>query len=156
MKANVDHIGILVKDINKAIKFYGKLLGWKIPEEEPYKGKIGFVDTPGHKYKYAMLKAPNNVYLELLEPVEGPWVKTLKEKGEGTFSEICVEVDDIEELADHFREMGITLLDADIKTPIGKEKKYVVTPSGNKIFYVPLEKTMGTQWEFIQRPIKVR
>jgi len=156
MKVNVDHIGILVKDIEKAIEFYGKLFGWKIPEEEPYKGKIGFVDAPGHKYRYAMLKAPNNVYLELLEPVEGPWMKDLEEKGEGTFSEICVEVDDIEKLADQLREMGIALLDTNIRTPIEKGKKYIVTPSGNKIFYVPREKTMGTQWEFIQRPIKVR
>lgn len=154
---NIDHIGILVNDIEKAMKFYRDLFGWEIPKEKPYEGKIGFVDTPGHKYKYAMLKAPNNVYLELLQPVEGTWVKKLQEEGEGTFSEICVETDDIEEMADRLTRMGVApLLDTNIQDPIKKGKKYVTTPSNNKICYISQDKTLGTQWEIIQRPIKVR
>jgi len=157
MKVNIDHVGILVKDIEKAIKFYGELFEWHIPHEKPYEGKIGFVDMPGHKYKYAMLKASNNVYLELLEPVEGPWVEKLQKEGDGAISEICVETDNIEEMADRLVRMGVSpLLDATIQKPIKQGEKYFVTPSNNRIFYVPRDRTLGTQWEIIQRPIKVR
>jgi len=156
VKVNIDHIGILVKDIEKAMKFYENLFGWKIPDEEPYRGKIGFVDEPGFKYKYALLKAANNVYLELLEPVEGPWVKDLREKGEGAFHYICAEVEDIDKMTGQLADMGIKpTFSADFQTSL-TEKKYIVTPSRNKIAFLPRERTMGTRWELIERPIKVR
>lgn len=149
-KVKFDHIGIVVKDLEKAIEFYSGVFGFRQPKTGPY-SRVLEVDKPGYKLRYVLLSA-NGVSIELLEPKEGPWTKRLEEKGEGAICELCIEVDDIEEFHDKIKKMGIT--------PVGRfgqslvEEKYVEAPSGARFIYLPLDKTYGTLIEVLERPWK--
>lgn len=149
-KMKFDHIGIVVKDLDKAIKFYSEVFGFRIPETGPY-SKILEIDQPGYKIRYVLLEA-NGVYIELLEPKKGPWLKRLEERGEGSIWEVCFEVEDIDEAYDEFNNMGITPTDR-FDRPLAKGR-YTVSPSGARFMHLPLDKTYGTWIEILDRPWK--
>ena len=142
-----DHVGIVVSDIEKSVKFYSEVLGWKLPDSGPY-SKILEIDIPGEKIKYAMLES-GGTYLELIEPEEGVWMDFLNEKGEGAICELCVLVDDIDEAREQVKSMGITPMDR-FKKPL--EDRVEEAPSGSRYFYLPTEETSGTWIEILQRP----
>lgn len=76
MKINkIEHIGIAVKDLNKAIEFYESVLGLKCYKIEEVKDQ---------KVKTAFLKV-GETKIELLETTdnEGPIGKFLDKRGEG-------------------------------------------------------------------------
>lgn len=147
MEVKLDHIGIVVKELEKAIRFYSEIFGWKQPETGPY-SKILKVDLLGYKLRYVLLKA-NDCYVELIEPKEGPWLKRLEEGGEGSIWELCILVDDIKKFYDKIKQKGITSVDR-----FGKplKEKYIVAPSGAKIMFLPRNKTFGTLIEVLERP----
>jgi len=142
-----DHVGIVVRDVEKAVQFYSEVLGWKLPVEGPY-SKILTVDVPGEKIRYAMLSSREN-YLELLEPHEGVWLDYLNEKGEGAICELCVLVDDIEEARRELESKGIVPTDR-FKNPL--REGYMEAPSGSRYFYLPEDQTHGTWIEILERP----
>jgi len=141
-----DHVGIVVRDIEKSLKFYSEVIGWKLPETGPY-SKILHIDVPGEKIKYAMLSS-GKTYLELIEPEEGVWKEFLDEKGEGAICELCVLVKDINEARKKVESMGLTPMDR-FRKPL--EKGYEEAPSGSRYFYLPTEETSGTWIEVLQR-----
>lgn len=70
----VDHIGIAVESIEKALPFYQKALGLSVAHRE---------EVPSQKVKVAFLQA-GETSLELLEPTgEGAVSKFLKTRGPG-------------------------------------------------------------------------
>ncbi|MHA1388926.1 MAG: VOC family protein [Candidatus Thorarchaeota archaeon] len=141
-----DHIGIVVKEIEKSIKFYSEVLGWKLPESGPYSNILN-IDVPGEKIKYAMLSS-GDTYLELIEPEEGVWKDFLDEKGEGAICELCVLVDDIDKAREQIERMGLTPMNR-FRKPL--KKGFEEAPSGSKYFYLPSEETLGTWIEILQR-----
>jgi methylmalonyl-CoA epimerase len=147
MLGKFDHIGIVVKDVEKTVKFYTEVLGWKLPEEGPY-SKILQVDVPGERIKYAMLES-GGTYVEFLEPEEGLWLEYLKTKGEGAICEMCVLVDDIGEARKKVVKMGLVPMDR-FNKPLKEE--YMEAPSGSRYFYLHPEDTFGTWIEILQRP----
>ncbi|TFG13691.1 hypothetical protein EU537_05395 [Candidatus Thorarchaeota archaeon] len=144
-----DHVGIVVKDVEKAVEFYSDVLGWKLPKEGPY-SEILSIDVPGEKIRYAMLSS-GDTYLELIEPKEGTWLEFLEEKGEGAICELCVLVDDIEEARKSIENRGITPMDR-FRQPLKGD--VMSAPSGSKYFYLPIEETSGTWIEILQRAWK--
>jgi predicted enzyme related to lactoylglutathione lyase len=146
--AKIDHIGIVVKDLKRAMNFYSEVFGWKQPDTGPY-SKMLEIERPGDKSKYVLLQG-GGPYIELFEPKEGPWLKRLNERGEGSIWQICVSVDNIEKFYDVMNERGITPVDSLNKPLTGR--KYIVTSSGSKIFYLPPAKTYGTWFEILERP----
>ena len=142
-----DHVGIVVKDIEKAIAFYSEVLGWKMPTKGVY-SSILHMNTPGEKMKYAMLSS-GDTYIELIEPEEGTWSEYLVDKGEGAICELCVRVEDVQEAISVLEAKGMTPMDWSNK-PL--TEKFMIAPSGSKCFYLPKEKTNGTLIEFLQRP----
>jgi methylmalonyl-CoA epimerase len=144
-----DHVGIVVRDVEKAVRFYSEVLGWKMPESGPY-SKILQVDVPGEKIKYAMLSS-GETYIELIEPEEGLWLTYLEERGEGAMCELCVVVDDIEEARKNLEAIGIEPMDR-FNEPL--KEKFMEAPSGSRYFYLPPEETFGTWIEILQRPWK--
>lgn len=142
-----DHVGIVVTDIEKSVKFYSEVIGWKLPESGPY-SKILDIDIPGEKIRYAMLDAGGK-YFELIQPTEGVWMDFLKEKGEGAICELCVLVEDIEKAREHVEEMGITPMDR-FRKPL--TKGFEEAPSGSRYFYLPTEDALGTWIEVLERP----
>ena len=147
MIGKYDHIGIVVKDVEKAVKFYSEVLGWKMPDDGPY-SKILCVDVPGERIKYAMLSTGDK-YIELIEPEEGPWLEYLEERGEGAMCELCIVVDDIEQARTELKTMGIVPMDR-FNEPL--EEGVMEAPSGSKYFYLPPKDTFGTWIEILQRP----
>lgn len=86
MIEKIDHIGIVVKDLEKAIKVYSDVLGFKVDkveQVEEFKVKIAFLPV-------------GEVLIELLEPI-GPGVVQdfLRDHGEGLYH-ICYRVTDID------------------------------------------------------------
>lgn len=97
----IDHIGILVKNIDSAMKVYS-VMGLKpalIEENEAYKVKIAFLPVSG------------GVLVELIEPIgPGRLKEQLENYGEG-IDHIAFKVDDIEKSLRELKEQGISLQD---------------------------------------------
>jgi methylmalonyl-CoA/ethylmalonyl-CoA epimerase len=98
----VDHIGIAVKDLEKAMSFYRDQIGLvckgtEVVEEQ--KVKVAFFPVGESK-------------IELLESTEpaGPVGKYIEKKGEG-IHHLSFRVTNIEEKIEQLKEQGVTLID---------------------------------------------
>ncbi|MBW1678572.1 MAG: methylmalonyl-CoA epimerase [Deltaproteobacteria bacterium] len=114
MKAlKIDHIGIAVKDIEAALKFYAEILGLKLEGEEV---------VAEQKVKTAFLPV-GDTEVELLESTEadGPIAKFIEKRGEG-FQHIAFKVDDLEATLRELEEKGIRLIDRKPRIGAGNKK----------------------------------
>jgi len=110
----VTQVGIVVRNIEKSIAIWEKLLGIKaseIIETEPlektgmkYKGKA----SEG-RAKLAFFQL-ENITIELIEPIGGPstWSDFLEKHGEG-LHHIAFNIDDMELAKKKLKEMGISI-----------------------------------------------
>jgi methylmalonyl-CoA/ethylmalonyl-CoA epimerase len=126
----IDHIGIIVKDLDKAIDVYSKALGLNVKLiecSEDFNVRIAFLPV-------------GEVLVELLEPV-GPGILQdfLNERGEG-LHHICYRVADIHTA---IKKVGnkLTLRD--------KEPRAAV--AGTKIFFLDPKSIFNTETEFVER-----
>jgi methylmalonyl-CoA/ethylmalonyl-CoA epimerase len=102
MAKRVDHIGILVSNIDEAIRLYQDCFGAEI-------GKIETLSERG--VKAAILSFGEGANLELLEPLPSSnMAKILEKRGEG-LHHITFEVDDVDKEISHLAERGIELID---------------------------------------------
>lgn len=98
----VDHIGIAVKDLEAAKKFYTDVLGMTAQGEEvieQQKVKVCFIPSGDSE-------------IELLESTtpDGPIAKFIEKKGEG-IQHIAVRVDNIENALKDLKAKGVRLID---------------------------------------------
>ncbi|RLA91997.1 MAG: methylmalonyl-CoA epimerase [Deltaproteobacteria bacterium] len=109
----VDHIGIAVKSIKDALKFYSDILGLKLTGEEVISEQ---------KVKTAFLPI-GDTEVELLESTEpdGPVAKFIERKGEG-IQHIAFKVNDIEAALKELEEKGIRLIDREPRIGAGNKK----------------------------------
>lgn len=98
----VDHLGIAVESIEKALHFYRTALGLELAHTE-------VVDEQG--VRVAMLPIGES-RIELLEPTgpDTPVGKFLAKRGGGVHH-ICVGVDDIEAALNRLKAAGVPLID---------------------------------------------
>jgi methylmalonyl-CoA epimerase len=98
----IDHIGIVVHDIKKALSVYEVALG--IPLKE-------VLDIPDQKVQVAFLPLGES-NLELVQPTAGDTgiARFLEKKGEG-IHHICIEVEDIEAALARLSDHGVPLID---------------------------------------------
>jgi methylmalonyl-CoA epimerase len=103
MIEKLDHIGIAVRDLDEALKFYRDVLGLRLTHIEEVKEQ---------KVKIAFLPA-KDVNLELVQSTdpEGAISKFIEKKGEG-IQHIAFKVVDIEQALKYLREKGVELIDA--------------------------------------------
>lgn len=105
MFKSVDHVTIVVKDLDKAIKAYKDILGL-VP------GERGFVkDLPGTRLAMFTISGAR---VELMQPdinKESPFATFLKEHGEGVYS-YCVNVEDFDVEIAKLKKQGIRLTEA--------------------------------------------
>ena len=103
--SHIEHIGIAVKDLNEAIKYYEQVLGLKCYNIEEVKEQ---------KVKTAFFKV-GETKIELLESTdpEGPIGKFIEKKGEG-IHHIAYAVKDLENQLKETELKGVQLID---KTP---------------------------------------
>ena len=98
---HIDHIGIAVKSIETAGKFYTDFLGLKIQDEETVeeqKVNVGFIPITDSE-------------VELLESTEpdGPVAKFIEKKGEGV-QHIAFAVDNLDEEMDKLVDKGVGVI----------------------------------------------
>lgn len=98
----VDHIGIAVKNLDEALKFYQDILGLECVNTEVVEDQ---------KVKVAFLPI-GDTEIELLESTEedGPIAKFIEKKGEG-IQHVAFRVDSIEEAIEYMQSEGVRMID---------------------------------------------
>src|SRR5262245_20972285 len=102
----IDHIAIVVENLNAALTFYRDVLGIQ-PSQ--------LIDFPGEGVKIAFLPlgGPAGSQIELLEPTDPTTGigRFLQKRGEG-MHHVCLEVPDIDQALAELQAAGAELLDA--------------------------------------------
>lgn len=133
----ISHLGIAVKDFEKALKKYALLTG----EENP-----SIHDVPDQKIKAAIFKGSccgGGARIELVSPTsdDSPIAGFLEKKGDG-LHHVCIYVEDIEAKLSELKNAGVRLID---ETPrIGAE--------GNKIAFIHPKDMNGVLIELEEIP----
>ena len=136
----MSQIGIVVKDIDKTIEYYEKVLGLSsftkpdIIYEEKY-----YYEEPVNSEWIMCFCSLGSVELEIIQPVTSPTIyhDFLKEKGEG-IHHLGFDVKDIDKKLALCREMGIKI----IQSGQGKTSRFA---------YLDTVKIGGVVFELIQR-----
>jgi len=132
MIKKVDHIGIAVKDLNEALKFYQGLLGLKVTETEvveEQKVRVAFLPTGDSEVEL----------LESTDP-EGPIARYIEKNGEG-IQHIAFRVDNLDEKLAELKEKGVRLIDEKPRRGAG----------GARIAFLHPKSTFGTLVELCER-----
>lgn len=99
---DVHHVGIAVRDMAAALRFYGEALGLPVVRE---------VDVPSRGAHVALLAAGGS-YIELIAPAadDSPFAKHIATHGEG-LHHVALWTDDVEALVARLRESRVPLQD---------------------------------------------
>lgn len=116
---SVDHIGIAVKSIDEALKFWEEALGIKCTGRE---------EVAEQKVVTAFLPL-GGTEIELLEPTspESPISKFIESRGEG-IHHLALKVEDIEAALKELKDKGIRLIDEKPRCGAGGAKIAFVHP----------------------------
>ncbi len=122
MIKGIGHTAYTVADMKASLHFYCDILGFyhafSIPDDQ---------GNPWIEY----LKVNQNSFIELFYNREG-------ENTPASYSHLCLEVDDIDEIARRLEENGVTL---DAKPSQGKDKNWqcwAKDPDGNRIEFMQM------------------
>jgi len=128
----LDHIAIVVKDLDEAILTYSRKLGLSMLSRQR-------VETEGVEIAIMDL---DNTHIELVKPIRDDTgvAKFLEKRGPG-LHHICFEVDNIETLINILQTSGLKLIDT--KPRIGYK--------GNKAIFVHPSSTHGVLIEFYEK-----
>jgi len=132
MIKKIDHLGIAVRSINEARKFYEEVLGLVCEKEEV---------VASQKVRTAFFTV-GDVHIELLEPTadDSPVAKFLDKNGEG-FHHIAYQTDDIDGQLETARDKGCRLIN---ETPIEGA-------GGRKVAFLHPKSTQGVLTEFCKQ-----
>src|SRR5437016_13184145 len=105
MPKRIDHVAIIVRNIEQALTFYRDILGIAPSEIK---------EVPSEQVRIAFLPlgGPGGSEIELIEPTspDSSLVKFLEKRGEG-LHHVCLEVDDIHAAFQQIRDKGVPILD---------------------------------------------
>lgn len=118
----LDHVAIVVKDLDVAIAHYRDALGLELAEIEEVAEQKVKTAIFGHGMGRVELICPTTE--------DSGVARYLQKRGEG-LHHICVEVEDIEAAMAALREKGAPLLDETPKVGAGGAKVAFVHPKGN-------------------------
>jgi methylmalonyl-CoA/ethylmalonyl-CoA epimerase len=98
----IDHIGIVVKDLGKALKLYTDIFNLEIKKIEEFKDlkvKIAFIPI-------------GELMLEFVQPtsIDAPLAKRINENGEGLYH-LALRVENIDEALQTMKQSGIEMRD---------------------------------------------
>lgn len=130
MIKGLEHIGIAVTDLGKALQLYKDALGLETSKVEEHAGmRLAFVKVGDTK-------------IELIEPVDpdGAIAKFVAKRGSG-IHHICFETDDIQSDLRRLAKAGYA--------PIGKGARE--GREGQRVAFLHPESTFGTLIELLQR-----
>ena len=97
----INHVAIVVKDIDESLKFWATALGLELHHVE---------DVPSQASKVAFIPVGESE-IELVQPTteDSGMVAYLEKRGEG-MHHLCIEVDDIEAKMQELKDAGIRLI----------------------------------------------
>ncbi|GIW13054.1 MAG: methylmalonyl-CoA epimerase [Tepidiforma sp.] len=128
MKAlRIDHVGIVVKNIEEAAATYARNFGLQV---DPARGG----DLPALGIRNAFMPIGDSA-LEFIQPLtdQGPVAQFAKERGEGQYL-LSIEVDDVAAAVEHLRSLG-----------------YRVGDPANGVAFVSPRSSHGVNLQLIQR-----
>ena len=128
MKAKrIDHVGIVVKDLDAALNTYSKNFGFSVDGS-----RGGDVPALGIKNAFMPVGASD---LEFIQPTSetGPVAQFAKDRGEGAFM-LSIEVEDINAAVEHLRGLGARVGDPN-----------------NGVAFVSMKSTHGVNLQLVQR-----
>jgi methylmalonyl-CoA/ethylmalonyl-CoA epimerase len=120
----INHVAIVVKDIDSALGFWRDQLGLELDHIE---------DVPSQASKVAFLPVGGSE-VELVQPTdpESGLGKYLEKRGEG-LHHLCVEVDDIEGMLALLKEKGVRMInDKPVDLP-GRRMAFIHPKAGNGV-----------------------
>ena len=129
----VDHLGVAVKSLDEALKFYRDFLGLAVG---------GVEEVASQRVKLAFLTV-GETRIELLEPTspDGAVAKFIETRGEG-LQHVALEVSDIVQTLDAAKAAGIRLVD---ETPR-------VGAGGHQVAFIHPKAASGVLIELVERP----
>jgi methylmalonyl-CoA epimerase len=117
MIKQINHVAIVVEDIEAAARLYSSLFGFEQVET--------YVDR-NQTFKSAMVRS-GDATCELLQPIgDGPIAKYLRERG-GGLHHMSLEVDDLEKELESLRKLGVRLIDTEPQA-VGNDKLAFIHP----------------------------
>ncbi|MBN2119031.1 MAG: methylmalonyl-CoA epimerase [Anaerolineales bacterium] len=127
----VNHVAIVVEDMDKALSFWRDALGIELH---------GLRDVPAEKSQVAFLPLPGSE-VELVQPTteDSGIAKYLAKRGPG-MHHLCLEVDDIAGMLSHLKSKGVRLINDEPRT----------TADGKKYAFIHPESTSGVLVELYQ------
>ena len=129
---HIDHIGIAVKSIEQAGKFYEEILGLKIQDIE---------NVADQKVNVAFIPITDSE-VELLESTheDGPVAKYINSRGEG-IQHLAFRVENLEQALEELKAKGVRLIDEKPRYGAG----------GAKIAFIHPKETNGVLVELCER-----
>jgi methylmalonyl-CoA/ethylmalonyl-CoA epimerase len=129
----IDHIAIVIDDIQNALEFWQEALGLKLEQVE---------DVPEQKAVVAFLPTGESE-VELVKPTtdDSGVARFLQKRGPG-MHHICFEVDGLEAILDDLKLKGIRLIN---ETP-------TIGAGGSRIAFIHPESTQGVLVELYEKP----
>ena len=117
MIGRLNHVAVVVPDLNKAASLYGELLGASVSAA---------LDLPEHGVTTIFVELPNTK-IELLHPLgeRSPISRFLERNPSGGMHHLCYEVDDIIAARDRLRAAGARVI-GDPEPSIGAHGKPVL------------------------------
>jgi LAO/AO transport system kinase len=115
---SLDHLGVAVRSIAEARRFY-EMLGMK----------IGYVETVEHEQVRVAMLPLGDSRVELLEPMveESVIGRFLAKRGEG-LHHIAVKVTDVDEMFRKLKDRGVKVVSDQVRTGAGGHKYFFVHP----------------------------
>jgi len=129
----LDHVGVVVKNLDEAISVYKDILGFELK---------GIHVLTERKVRVAFIATGGQTNIELVEPLssDSTVAKALETRGEG-IHHIAVEVKGIESILEELKRKNVTLIDETPKA--GAE--------GKRIAFVHPKSTKGVLLELVEK-----
>ncbi|MEM3356426.1 MAG: methylmalonyl-CoA epimerase [Candidatus Bathyarchaeia archaeon] len=134
MFVGVDHVGVVVKDLDAAVKFYSEVLGFKLESVHI---------LTEQKVKIAFLSCGGDTRIELIEPLGGDTLPAnfLETCGEG-IHHVAIRVRGIESILEDFKRKGVFFFDEKPRIGVKDEKIAFINPKN----------THGVILELVEKP----
>ena len=112
----INHVAIVVKDIDESLKFWETALGLKLDHVE---------DVPSQASKVAFIPVGEGE-IELVQPTssDSGMAAYLEKRGEG-MHHLCIEVDDIEAKMQELKDAGVRLINQSPEVLPGRKMAFI-------------------------------
>ena len=136
MIKKVDHIAIVVRNLDEALKLYENVFGMKPAKIET---------LPQQGVKAALLPVKDGGEIELLEPIDpqSGVAKFLESKGEG-IHHICLVVDDVDQELSNLASKGVSLIDKQGRSGLAGKIGFIHPKSTKGVLFELAQKVPGS------------